>query len=719
MATTPQRTSNGRQPSALQGVLSAATQATAVLATTAALGDVFDVNPFWGAATTVVGAGGSFVADAARGVAPSALLYRLGCWCAAGSWLTWTLFTKFWQMESFAALGIGALAAVVASPLAVREQQRQAVAAGRGALVLRSSVRLAQDWERRVLACCQMNVQIEEVRWWPGRTGYDLLTRLVTPGRSRADLERGADTMATNAKLPNGCGIEVTKGPDRGSAWMRVGIVNRLAEVIPYPEDYSATSFLDPKFFGEFRDGSPVQVVLRQKAGLITGQRGSGKTLLQHVLTSEAGRSRDAIVIHIDLNGGGLSQPWLDPWIEGEIERSPLGWAASNIDEALQVSRAMLAIAKDRKRSTRRIKKAANSQLLPISADLPAYVIVVDESAEAMGQSADPRFAELRSNLAEIQRIGRNEAVEVHFSGLRATQDVIPVNVKKQSSLRVGMYVQDAEEIAYLFGWGKGLSLEDLDGPGCGFIQFDQEKPRPFKAPFMEFLQITRAAIAISRIRPEFDPAAERAARSAIGSAFDTRFDRMRAAFTELDIDDDYEAQEEDMLPAVHTPAPAPAVPGQRDFTLVLGGNMADWPHPSEIAAALENRPVPAQAVGVRIAPGALPANDHAPELIRRALAVFEAAGDDRIHSEDLAAALGFPSKTELAAALSEHGVTTLPNAFERNGQRRRGYDRAHFAAATQSGRQVGGDGPGNPHNPHVGDPHTPTPSHVGASHQP
>uniref|UniRef100_UPI0005BE6A12 hypothetical protein n=1 Tax=Nonomuraea candida TaxID=359159 RepID=UPI0005BE6A12 len=670
--TTPQR--NRRQPTALQGVLASAVQATGALAATGALGDVFDLNPVWGAVGTVAAPAATVVPNA-RHASPSALLYRLSCWCGAGSWLTWVLATGLWQTGTFAALGIGALAATLASPLASRDRQRLEVAAGRGALVLRSTSRLAQDWERRIARVCTMNVLVEDLRFWPGRTGYDLLVRLPGGGRTRSDLERGADALASDARLPNGCGVEVTKGPDRGSAWLRVGTVNRLAETIPYPEDFTATSFLDPKVLGEFRDGSPVQVILRQKAGLFTGQRGSGKTGLLHVTTAEVGRSRDAIVIHIDLNGGGVSQAWLDPWIEGEIERCPLGWAASNIEEAVLVSRALLAIAKDRKKSTRRIKKAANSQLLPISPELPAYVVLMDESAEGMAASAHPLYAEFRANMEEVQRIGRNEAVEVYFSALRATSDVISPNVKKQSTLRIGMFVQDAEEIAYLFGWNKGISIEDLDGPGCAFIQHDQERPRPFKAAFMEFLQIGRAAVAISRIRPEFDPAAVRAARAAIGDLFDTRYDRMREAFTDLDPDDEHEDGDEGQaaaLPAVHTPAPAPVVPQQQagGFTLEFGANMADWPQ--------------------------------VPELIARALAVFQAAGDTRIHSEDLAVALGFPSKTELAAALASYGVTALKNPFERNGQRRRGYDRADFLSATQGDRREEAGEGGGPHDPHV-----------------
>ena len=67
------------------------------------------------------------------------------------------------------------------------------------------------------------------------------------------------------------------------------------------------------------------------------------------------------------------------------------------------------------------------------------------------------------------------------------------------------------------------------------------------------------------------------------------------------------------------------------------------------------------------------------------ALAAFTAAGDDRMHSEVLAEALGYADQWALAEALRPYGVTTLPNKFTRNGAKKRGYSRDDIAAAAVS----------------------------------
>src|SRR5690606_22539142 len=132
-----------------------------------------------------------------------------------------------------------------------------------------------------------------------------------------------------------------------------------------------------------------------------------------------------------------------------------------------------LDIARDRKRSTRALKIRSNASLMPVSPDLPEIVVIVDEGGEALSPT-NRETRELREALEEIQRIGRNEAVNVIVSSLRATQDMISANVRKQSAVRIGMYVQDEEELAYLYGWNKGLSTADLPGPGTGFVQDGQ-----------------------------------------------------------------------------------------------------------------------------------------------------------------------------------------------------------------------------------------------------
>src|SRR5690606_28755458 len=141
-------------------------------------------------------------------------------------------------------------------------------------------------------------------------------------------------------------------------------------------------------------------------------------------------------VWHIDLNGGGMSQPWLHGWLTGQSERPAVDWAAADIDEALQLAAAALRIAKARKRYTRQLKIETNASLMPVSPDLPEFVVLVDEGAAALSpMTRDPVLRELRETIEEIQRIGRNEAVNIVVSGLRATQDMISPNVRKQSAV--------------------------------------------------------------------------------------------------------------------------------------------------------------------------------------------------------------------------------------------------------------------------------------------
>lgn len=70
------------------------------------------------------------------------------------------------------------------------------------------------------------------------------------------------------------------------------------------------------------------------------------------------------------------------------------------------------------------------------------------------------------------------------------------------------------------------------------------------------------------------------------------------------------------------------------------------------------------------------------PELLRRALALPWDEG--RLHSEVMAPALGM-TEHELAALLGAIGVTRPPNAFERGGRRRRGYERQHLLDAAEA----------------------------------
>lgn len=671
-----------------RGPVSATVQGALATAAAAVAGDLAGVHPVIGGAATAAGAVATVLRSAHLAHPPGALLYRLMCTLGAGGWITYALASgELWSQGTWAALGIGALTAGVLSPLG--SVRRGRALPGRS-LVLTRTARVGQEWEARVYRCCRLRVQVTQVQEWPTGTGYDLHVELPGGGATRAQLAAAADALAADAQLPEGCGVEVSPGEHRGAAILRVSTVNRLHEDIPMPTLRTGGSVLDPGHLGEYRDGTAAGVDLRQSSALIIGQRGSGKTNLLHVYTAQVASRRDAIVWHIDLNGGGMSQPWLHGWLTGQSERPAVDWAAADIDEALQLAAAALRIAKDRKRATRQLKIKTNSSLMPVSPDLPEIVVMLDEGAEALSpMSRDRQAQELRAMLEELQRIGRNEAVNVVISSLRATQDMISPNVRKQASVRIGMYVQDEEELAYLYGWNRGASIDDLPGPGCGFIQDGQADPRPFRAYYMPPADIVEASLAIARTRPELDEAAAEVA----GEAYATRHERMRAAFG-VEPQGEIGRGDEAAAAAVEVPRPRLSVihggRAQQPAPAVSLAEAAEWPDLADLATAAPATPRLADAaawpdLGEVIAAGparvdqapAAPALDapteQIPDILARALEAFAAAGDDRMHSETLATALGM-TPVELAAALREHGVAPLDQPFKRGGVRARGY---------------------------------------------
>ncbi|MGW4663157.1 hypothetical protein [Streptosporangium sandarakinum] len=661
------------------------------LAALGAAAHALDIDAWVPAAGTLVTAVGSILHSTDQGAHAPTLLYRLCCVLGGGSWLAYTAATTPWTSGAFYTLGLGALTAGVLAPWFRIKQP----AAGRPAKTRRAAVvprkvaQLAAEWEQRIHLVTRVRVEITDVRWWDSGAGYTLTGLLPLDGSTRQQLTGAASQLAAAARLPDGCGIDVDKGPHRGSFVMHVMTVNRLAEDVAWHGDTSPRDIHEPALLGEHRDSSPVGVPLREESVILVGQKGSGKTTVMHGLIWEVVRSFNALAAVIDVNGGSLAQPWLHPWLEGETERPAIDWVAGDLDEALLLSRTLVEMAIDRKTSYRHLKVQQNLSLLPMSAELPSYQLFIDEGGEIMSPTTrDPIKREIRDNVLELQRIGRDAGFNTIISSLRAVQDMIDPAAIKQSKVKIGMYCDDEAELAYLFGWHKGADPDELAGPGTGFYRIPGNPLRPYKQGNLLHGDIARAAAVFANRRPDLDAAGQAVG----GQVYRDRLTRMREAFsgggsqTALPVPPPSSPQTP-APPAEPTSPPAPAV---RPNLTVLQGGAASWPDPSEIAAAAATGPLfsqdydlepertePLRAEQVHAIEGR-----PVPEVLRRALEAF--GDDDRIHSVTLAKALGI-TKQELAALLAPLGVSPLKEAFERGGERLRGYARQDLESAASA----------------------------------
>ncbi|MFI0425129.1 hypothetical protein [Spongiactinospora sp. 9N601] len=707
-------------------------------------GELAELSPLYAAGAGMVGVACTVVAGG--GLHPRNLWYRVGVWAGASGWLTWAMAAGLAQVPPWPVLGLGALAAGLLGPWATAAGTHlpgpaAAAAAEREqtAHLPRQHTETAAEWTARIRRCGGgLRVTITEVRPWEHGTGFSALLLLPPGGKTVSHLDTLRDGLAADAQLPEGCGVEFTPGPNRGAAWMHVATVNRLAQTIDHPGGLAWRSITQPVAIGEFRDGSTVTLHLREPSTLLVGQKRSGKTVTLHDLTRATGLCVDNLDWHMDLNGGGVSQAWLAPWLAGQTDRPAIDWAAPCAEEALLMAEAHRNIAIARKTDYAQLKLQADVQLLPVSADVPQVTVLMDEGRELLSpQIKDPIVKAARDRIEETQRVGGNEACALVLSVLRCISTTVDTDVLKQCANRLIMFVSDTSEIQYLFDYPKGVSPADLSGQGSGFVRAwpDNLTVRPWKAWMMQPRRdIFPAAVEIATHRPDLDAPGARAA----GTAYRTRYERMRWLFstpeqrTRLPKPSPIElpgVRDDRNRPIIWDPAlthPAagdhgnelattaePRPPASRTTSggdllhAVTGGTAgmtAGWGDAEAIAAAAAAehaaaRPIapatPAAADGGRLHAeqvhqvGQAPAAE-VPTLLRCALLAFDQVRGVRMHSEELAAALGIigddgrGDPLALAALLRPLGVTTLPNKFMRGGREARGYalDALEAAAA-------------------------------------
>lgn len=747
-------------------VSGAAVGSLATIAATVA-GSTFGVSPMWAAFAASVGALGQVVEAANRDGGPGALLYRLGCWLGAGSWASWHLWDGHdLSANSVAALGAGAVAAATLAPMAKIRPQSRRLPGSELVPVDRPGGTRTAEWEARFKRVCKVAVQVVDIWDWDNDAGFTIVGQLPPGPVTISQIGAAVDALATDARLPDGCGVEPPQpGANRGQFLLPVSTRNLLGNRgdespprIPYPSDYGSRSLLDPIPLGVRRDSSVATASIREDSMLVVGPKGGGKTNLLDVLTAGVGLCRDALVWHLDLNGGGMSQFWLQPWLEGKVDRPPIDWAAPNPEEALLMTQVMIGIVKDRKSSYRTFKARNNVKLLPISPDLPAIVLLIDEGAEALSPTnRDPLATQIRENVEELLRIGRNEAAFPHVSALRPTQGTISPDVLSGCAVRMGLFGTSLGDLSHMYGWNRGANADELPVKGTAFIGRTPEAPVPMKVYFLEPSQIEQIATVISRARPELDQASAEVANGefqirfgprgskevTMDNIYARRYERMRAAFM----------GEPETVPAAPTKAtarpqaatPSGGNPGRLRLLKggALKGGAAAWPDltagasepaapadpdlttasrwPDITASRAPQRQAPRPAAQPAARPVAQPAARETPaitagetvavpELLARALVVFAAAGDERMHSETLAEALGFSDQWALAEALRPYGVTPLPQKFKRGGVNRRGYARDDIVAAATGGVPRG-TGSGDSPNPPEGTQGHPTPS--------
>lgn len=479
-------------------------------------GHVWHASPWLGAGVAAAGLVGHHIHGMRRKAPRFNLALRATTWLTAGSWCSWAIAHGAWAQTSLEALGGGSLLLGLAwaGELHAEHKAERAQQVTEAARAINGQ---AAEWQARIDRVCHIEgARVVGIEGWPTGGGFTLDVELPGGGATWKTLRGAADGLAADARLPEGCGVEVHRGVHRGAALVEVSTVNHLVNDVFYPEDYSPLSVNEPAPVGIRRDGTPYGHVMRQQSALIVGQRGSGKTNLLNVMLANQCRMVDSITWVIDLNGGGLAIKWLRLWhAMGRPGKPPIDWVADTPEKALKLARAAERIALARKVGYQDREIAADDDKLPVDREVPEIRIVNDEGATLFSTKArlsDETLKQVANTLVNVLEIARAAAVNETTTGLRGTQDVIAeAQVLKQSTLKVAMKVADDSELNYFFGWHNSNSAEDAPYPGCAIVQEDQTAwvEKIYRLRPSQMRDVIKAT---AQIRPELDELSRKAA---------------------------------------------------------------------------------------------------------------------------------------------------------------------------------------------------------------
>ncbi|MFD9630062.1 hypothetical protein [Streptomyces violascens] len=464
----------------------------------AVLGNAAHMPPLWAVGVGVTGAMGTYVSGMWQRKLGGTLTYRSSLWLAAGGWTSWSIATTPWSWTSLGALSAGLVLAATTWPAMGRWEDAE-VSRRRIAIINRKKNELGAEWVGRLERVCRIEgAKFAGLTFWDADNGYTVDMELPLGGTTWTDVQMHQDSLAADLRLPDGCGVEVAKGVNRGRVILRVTTVDIMSEEIPYPEDYAPRSMNQMLRFGVHRDGTLAEGSLLDDCGILIGTTGGGKTNQVNVTNAELLMTVDCLVWHIDITGAGISLPWLRTWaLDGTVENPVIDWVAATVEEAVVMLVMAKQIIERRKQAYQDLMHDVDDDKIPVSPGLPEILIVADEAAQLPDS--------VQELMDDVINTGRAARVRLLSCALRATLDTITAPMKKHAKLRIGMHTNDAEEWAHLFAGYQKLELEDAPVPGSGFLAFSRPNPRPFKGYRLKPKRIDEIALAVADRRPVLD----------------------------------------------------------------------------------------------------------------------------------------------------------------------------------------------------------------------
>lgn len=440
------------------------------------------------------------------------LIYRQLIWVNAGAWAIVTdlaginVITGAW-FGFGGIIGLGFLGVIAREPV-MAVTHRDAPPEREERVDRRSPEQI--EWEQRIREVTGMEVKVPTLEPWDKpQNGFRLKVDLpIKKGAQVSALVPFTGNLAAAARLRDGCVITVDDSGIQGVAFLDVMRRNVLEDHRPvYREPTTPASINDEFPVLTSARGELFKINLRKYAMLIGGTTGSGKTTLLHRIIMYLARCVDALIWIVDLNGGGVAEPWINAWATGRAAKPIIDWIARDEAEAALLVTCANEIAKDRKNSKEaaRRKRSKNSAgWLPVDKDMPAIIVLADEGgtlATALGL-----LGQLAARgMTSMAQIGRAEGIRAIVSVLRGTSDLLDKGFRVVAEIRLCLRMVEYIEYDHILGEHPGnVNLGSIEG--AGFLKTPNRRFVFGGTENVDLEGMDEHAVACARLRPDLDP---------------------------------------------------------------------------------------------------------------------------------------------------------------------------------------------------------------------
>ena len=455
--------------------------------------------------------------------------YGGACAVVAAGWLAYAALAGRWSWPPALVLAAVAAALIPVYP-EIRRRQEQEAERARQAAEAEEAAKAQRKWPD-LLA----RIGHKGIRWAgqdPTLAGYQVHLRLPGSGQvTYSGLVPATEKLEVAARMRHGS-LRFERGTQAHEVILHVAERDVLAETVHLPADHGTLSITRPIPVGLFEDGQVCALTLREVATLIVGLRGSGKSNLLNVLLAQLARCPDVLIFAIDLKGGRMAAPWIEPWLAGRTPRPVVDWLATDREEAARMLRALERAVQARSRS------GSGGEKISPSPRQPAVLLVCDEIAVILGVgTSGPRTSADGVTNATLARLathlvmtGRSEAIDLIMATQRGTPTMIgSADLKSQCALRIGLGVASRNDAQLIIPDDAQIAtdLARLSHPGTGIVQQGKNgRVLPVKFFRIEHDTISPVAERYGHVRPGPDKLLE----EALGEDYRTRWSPGRIA---------------------------------------------------------------------------------------------------------------------------------------------------------------------------------------------